>query len=68
MASKSETQIKKQLPKKDVFRADISIIGEPAEQANEMLARGLYGNKTDLIRQAIKELFRKESKQIPDEL
>jgi len=54
----TESEIKKLTKRKDFFRADIEIKGEPAAQANEMLENGIYGSKSELLRQGIRLLYK----------
>ncbi|MBD3191312.1 MAG: hypothetical protein GF308_11740 [Candidatus Heimdallarchaeota archaeon] len=68
MSTESKHKISKQEQKKETFRADVNITGEPAEQANEMLDNGIFGNKTELVRQGIRYLYyRWKSSEVSDE-
>ncbi len=43
----------------DMININVKIKGEPAEQANEMLEHGIFGSKEEIVRQGIRELYKK---------
>ena len=60
MATESEVQIKKELPKKDEWRVNVTIKGKPAEMVHELKELGLYNSNPALIIEGIKLVYEKD--------